>query len=121
MSPWHCSVAVTTSGSFITAHKWLHRQKFELIHRGNQPYFFREKSPLYEWEAEDVEFEHQYGQHLVVRRRGGEGQKGDNNNNRENEGIEKSDKADGLAMSERNMDKLAVLAILHKSVKLSSN
>ncbi|CAG8007298.1 unnamed protein product [Penicillium nalgiovense] len=93
MSPWHCSVAVTTAGEFITAHQSAHRQKFDLIKKDGQPYFFRESSPLFDWNA-SVDFEHYYGQNLVVRAR----------------------KQMDQELSDSDLDKLAHLAIQQKSV-----
>ncbi|CAI7649920.1 unnamed protein product [Penicillium bialowiezense] len=92
MSPWHCSIAVLANGKFITAHKSLHRQKFELVEKNGQPYFFRESSLLFKWDA-GVEFEHLYGRNLVVR-------------------VEKSRQE----LSESDLEKLALLAMQHKSV-----
>lgn len=93
MSPWHCSVAVTTNGTFITAHKASHRESFELIKKNDRPSFFRESSPLFVWDA-PVDFEHHYGQHLVVRTLDMAGQQ----------------------LSDSDLDKLARLAMQHKRV-----
>ncbi|CAG8273097.1 unnamed protein product [Penicillium salamii] len=97
MSPWHCSVAVLVDGKFITAHKSSHRQKFDLIEKSGQPYFFRESSPLFEWDAM-VDFEHFYGQNLVVR-------------------VQKN----WEEPSDSDLDKLALLAIQHRSVTFMSD
>jgi hypothetical protein len=97
MSPWHCSVAVTTDGTFITAHKASHREKFDLIEKHGQAYFFRERSPLFDWDAA-VEFVHHYKQSLVVRAH--------------------TQNWEGL--SDSDLDKLALLAIRHKSVTFMS-
>jgi hypothetical protein len=94
MSPWHCSIAVLANGKFITAHKSSHRQCFSLIEKNGQPYFFRETSPLFEWDA-NVAFGHHYGQRLVVR-------------------------TQSLELSDSDLDKLALLAIQHKSVTFMS-
>ena len=96
MSPWHCSVAVLANGKFITAHKSLHRQKFELVEKSGQPYFFRESSSLFKWEV-NVEFEHHYGQNLVIRGEKGRGE-----------------------FSDSDLEKLAVLAMQHNSVTFIS-
>ncbi|KAJ5341549.1 hypothetical protein N7541_010673 [Penicillium brevicompactum] len=96
MSPWHCSVAVLANGKFITAHKSLHRQKFELVEKNGQPYFFRESSSLFKWEV-NVEFEHHYGQNLVIRGEKGRGE-----------------------FSDSDLEKLAVLAMQHNSVTFIS-
>ncbi|KAJ5788030.1 hypothetical protein N7457_003020 [Penicillium paradoxum] len=97
MSPWHCSVAVRANGAFITAHKASHREKFDLVNRDGHPYFFRESSPLFLWEA-SVDFEHHYGQHLVIR----------------------TQDAIGHDLSDSDLDKLALLAIQHTSVTFMS-
>ncbi|KAJ5143029.1 uncharacterized protein N7515_001816 [Penicillium bovifimosum] len=92
MSPWHCSVAVTVDGTFITAHKASHREKYEPIEKDGRPYFFRERSALFDWDA-SVEFSHQYQQKLEIRGR-----------------------IRGEELSDADLDKLALLAIRHKSV-----
>lgn len=95
MSPWHCSIAVTTTGEFITAHQSTHRQKFDLIKKDGQPYFFRERSPLFDWDTR-VNFEHRYGQNLVIKAQ-----------------IDQE-------LSDLDLDKLAILAIQQKSVSFLS-
>ncbi|TDZ26084.1 Spore wall maturation protein DIT1 [Colletotrichum orbiculare MAFF 240422] len=65
MTPWHCAVAVDVHGNFKTGHVGVWRDTHELVHRNGQPYFFREKSDLYSWDAQ-VEFEHLYRGGLVV-------------------------------------------------------
>lgn len=66
-TPWHCSIAVGVDGSYRTVHATDVRKSHNLIYRHGQPYCFREKSPLYDWEDDVVEFEHLYPQGLVVR------------------------------------------------------
>ncbi|KAJ5617559.1 hypothetical protein N7537_002673 [Penicillium hordei] len=95
MSPWHCSIAVTTTGEFITAHQSTHRQKFDLINKDGQPYFFRERSSLFDWDT-SVNFEHHYGQNLVIKAQIDQG------------------------LSDLDLDKLALLAIKQKSVSFIS-
>ncbi|KAF4761155.1 hypothetical protein HAV15_007315 [Penicillium sp. str.  len=97
MSPWHCSIAVTTTGEFITAHHSTHRQKFDLIKKDGQPYFFRERSPLFDWDA-SVEFEHHYGQNLVIR----------------------VQKQIDQELSDLDLDKMALLAVQQTSVSFVS-
>lgn len=96
MSPWHCSIAVLANGKFLTAHRSSHRPKYDLIEKNGQPYFFRESSPLFKWDA-NVEFEHHYGQSLVVRKA-----------------------KEGQELSVLDLDKLALLAIQHKNVTFTS-
>jgi hypothetical protein len=97
MSPWHCSIAVLTNGAFITAHKSSHRQDFDLVEKNGQPYFFRESSSLFKWDS-NVDFDHRYGRNLVVRK-------------------QNQDEQD---LSDSDLDKLALLAIQHKSVTFMS-
>ncbi|PCH01316.1 Pyoverdine biosynthesis [Penicillium occitanis (nom. inval.)] len=117
MSPWHSTVAVTRNGTFVTAHKSQHRQddKYTLVHKGNQPYYFREKSELFEWEKSNVEFEHDYKQHLVIREVPVQKEECIDGSNRS---VSYTHQAEEL--SEVDLDKLAKLAILHKSVKFES-
>ena len=65
MSPWHCSVAVNVDGTFQTAHVGVLRETHDLVLRNGIPYHYRERSDLWNWEAE-VEFEHLYSGGLVV-------------------------------------------------------
>lgn len=118
MSPWHSTVAVTRNGTFVTAHKSQHRQddKYTLVHKDGQPYYFREKSELFEWEKANVEFEHGYNQHLLIKEIPVEREK--ECINCTNGSISDSDQAEEL--SEGDLDKLAKLAILHKSVRFES-
>jgi hypothetical protein len=118
MSPWHSTVAVTRNGTFVTAHKSQHRQddKYTLVHKHDQSYYFREKSELFEWEKSNVEFEHGYKQHLVVREV--PVQKEECNSGPIPDGDQTSNLTEEL--SEVDLDKLARLAILHKSVKFES-
>jgi hypothetical protein len=62
--PWHTSNLVCANGDIETADakklRNLGRQSCELITRNGKPYYFRERSELYEdWEL-DVEFQHDY-------------------------------------------------------------
>ena len=86
-------MAVTTAGEFITAHQSAHREKFDLIKEDGQPYFFRESSSLFNWDAR-VDFEHCYGQNLIIR----------------------AQKQIDPELSDSDLDKLALLAIQHRSV-----
>lgn len=118
MSPWHSTVAVRSDGTFITAHKSQHRQgeNYDLVCKGDQPYFFREKSELFKWEA-NVEFDHNYQQSLVVKekkiQKGGHETNGDGSHTDCNQNTKQE-------LSDADLDKLATLAILHKSVRFES-
>lgn len=70
MTPWHCAVAVDIYGNFKTSHVGTLKNTHEIVHRHGHPYFFRERSGLWEWDME-VEFEHLYGRGLVVRNAAG--------------------------------------------------
>ncbi|KAJ5664905.1 Pyoverdine biosynthesis [Penicillium maclennaniae] len=61
-TPWHASVAVGVDGSYRTVHAEDVRYTHDLIYKNGQPFYFREKSDLFNW-AEDgvsVKFEHLY-------------------------------------------------------------
>lgn len=100
MTPWHCAVAVDTHGNFKTAHAGDLRRTHDLVcgRRSGKPYFFRERSPLYQWEAK-VEFEHLYGGGLIVHNAGGPGQT-------------------KQSLSEADREKLSSLALLQKSIRI---
>ncbi|KAM5367387.1 hypothetical protein ACJZ2D_010032 [Fusarium nematophilum] len=74
MTPWHCAVAVDIYGNFKTSHVAALKNTHELVHRHGRSYFFRERSKLWEWDAE-VEFAHLYGRGLVVHNVAGPGQR----------------------------------------------
>ncbi|KAL8720598.1 MAG: hypothetical protein Q9225_002562 [Loekoesia sp. 1 TL-2023] len=66
-SPWHCSVAVGIDGSYVTVHSKDVRESHVPVLRDGRPYFFREKSPLYDWAEGRAELEHLYPSGLLVR------------------------------------------------------
>jgi hypothetical protein len=63
--PWHASVVVLSNGEIKTGRSQEFRKSYEVVMRHGRPYYFRERSPTYEWEAE-VEFQHDYDG-LIVR------------------------------------------------------
>jgi hypothetical protein len=63
--PWHASVVVLSNGEIKTGNSQDFRKLYEIITKNGQPYYFRERSPMYEWVAE-VEFGHDYDG-LIVR------------------------------------------------------
>lgn len=73
MTPWHCAVAVDIHGNFKTGHIATWKSTHEVVYRDGRAYFFREKSPLFEWDSE-VEFEHLYGGGIIVHNKGGASQ-----------------------------------------------
>lgn len=66
-SPWHCSVAVGTDGSYTTVHSKDVRESHVPVFRDGRPYFFREKSELYDWAEGRAELQHLYPSGLLVR------------------------------------------------------
>lgn len=68
-TPWHASVAVGVDGSYRTVHAEDVRETHDLIYKNGQPYYFREKSEIFDW-AQDgvsVKFEHLYPCGLIIR------------------------------------------------------
>lgn len=57
--PWHASVAVLSNGEIKTGRSREFRKLYEVVMKHGRPYYFRERSPMYEWETE-VEFQHDY-------------------------------------------------------------
>ncbi|KAJ5451648.1 Pyoverdine biosynthesis [Penicillium cf. griseofulvum] len=68
-TPWHSSVAVRLDGSYRTVHAEDVRDRHDLIYKNGQPYFFREKSSLFDWTENglSVKFEHLYPCGLIIR------------------------------------------------------
>lgn len=67
MTPWHASVVVGVDGSFRLAHADEVKDTHDLIYHGGRPYFWRERSPLYDFGDLKVEFEHLYPCGLIIR------------------------------------------------------
>ncbi|KAF2724383.1 hypothetical protein K431DRAFT_310319 [Polychaeton citri CBS 116435] len=66
-TPWHCVLAVGVDGSYSTIHSRDVRETHVLIHHNGQPYYWREKSPL--WDSFDqakIMFEPQYPKTLLI-------------------------------------------------------
>lgn len=63
--PWHASVVVLSNGEIRTGNSQDFRESHEVVTKNGQPYYFRERSPMYEWAAK-VEFIHDY-HGLIVR------------------------------------------------------
>ncbi|KAL9595341.1 MAG: hypothetical protein Q9219_006495 [cf. Caloplaca sp. 3 TL-2023] len=73
MTPWHSSVAVGVDGTFRTVHAANVRETHDLIYQDGRPYYFREKSPLFDFGDLKVEFEHLYPGGLIIRPAAGTG------------------------------------------------
>lgn len=65
--PWHASVVVLSNGDIKTGNSREFQKLYEIVMKNGRPYYFRERSPMYEWAAE-VEFDHDYDG-LIVRSR----------------------------------------------------
>ncbi|KAJ5673209.1 hypothetical protein N7507_002336 [Penicillium longicatenatum] len=67
-TPWHASVAVALDGSYRTVHAEDVRETHDLVYKNGQPYFFRERSDLFDWPSDglSVKFEHQYPCGLII-------------------------------------------------------
>ncbi|CAG8107369.1 unnamed protein product [Penicillium olsonii] len=68
-TPWHSAVAVGLDGSYRTVHAEDVRETHDVVYKNGQPYYFREKSSLFDWSENGllVKFEHLYPSGLVVR------------------------------------------------------
>jgi hypothetical protein len=66
-TPWHSSLAVGLDGGYGTVHSKSVRETHKLIYKDGRPYYFREKSELWDWEDEEVVFEPQYPNRMIVR------------------------------------------------------
>lgn len=65
-TPWHSSVALALDGSYRTVHAKDVRDTYTLIYHNDQPFFYREKSELWDWEDNIAVFEPQYPNALLV-------------------------------------------------------
>jgi hypothetical protein len=118
MTPWHCAVAVDARGRFSTAHAADLRDNYELVRSRDdgRPYFFREKTPLFDWDA-DVEFEHLYGGGVVVHNNSGSGNNSASDEEGAAAGEESKDTADKV-LSDSDKEKLVALAVLQGKIVL---
>ena len=68
-TPWHSSIAVNADGTFHTVHAEDVRETHDLIYKDGRPYYFRERSDLFDWRANGltVKFEHLYPCGLIIR------------------------------------------------------
>ncbi|KAJ8114760.1 hypothetical protein OPT61_g3437 [Boeremia exigua] len=68
-TPWHSVVVAELDGSYRSVQRHtVDQEKYELIHSKGRPYFFRAKSELFDWSAENcnVTFEHLYPTGLII-------------------------------------------------------
>ncbi|CAI7608850.1 unnamed protein product [Penicillium bialowiezense] len=68
-TPWHSAVAVGLDGSYRAVHAEDVRDSYEVVYKHGQPYYFREKSSLFDWTEDglSVKFEHLYPSGLIIR------------------------------------------------------
>jgi hypothetical protein len=71
MTPWHCCIAVTHKGEFKTAHAVSVREEYDLIFHEGQPYYFRDRDEVWNWNA-TVEFEFFYPRGVYVKAKSSE-------------------------------------------------
>jgi pyoverdine/dityrosine biosynthesis protein Dit1 len=64
-TPWHCCIAVSVDGSYKTVHAKEVSGTYVLVHKNGRPYFYREKSELFDFDKE-VDLEHLYPSGLKV-------------------------------------------------------
>ncbi|OJD28971.1 pyoverdine dityrosine biosynthesis [Diplodia corticola] len=69
-TPWHSSLAVARDGSYSTVHSKDVRDTHVLVARDDEacsPYYFRERSGVWDWEDDEVVFEPVCPNRMVVR------------------------------------------------------
>jgi Pyoverdine/dityrosine biosynthesis protein len=62
--PWHASVLVLSNGDIKTGDAKDFRDHFEIVNKNGRPYYFRERSALYDWSV-PVEIQHSYKEVLI--------------------------------------------------------
>ncbi|KAI0522108.1 Pyoverdine/dityrosine biosynthesis protein-domain-containing protein [Xylaria bambusicola] len=69
LMPWRSVVAIDSDGSYRTVFPDQIKDTHELIYRNGQPYFFREKSELFDWSSSGIEvtFEPLYPCGTIIR------------------------------------------------------
>jgi hypothetical protein len=65
-TPWHCTIAVGIDGSYRTVHVKDVRETHRLIYSNGLPYYYREKSELWDWDDDVAMFEPQYPSGLLI-------------------------------------------------------
>lgn len=62
MSPWHGTLLVSSDGSFSIKHRQELESdpKYELVYQNGRPSYFREKSDIYYWGNDEIDFEPAY-------------------------------------------------------------
>lgn len=67
-TPWHSTVAMGLDGSYRTVHAKDVKDTHTLVEHNGQPFYYRERSDLWDWNDEGVTFEPQYPSGILVRR-----------------------------------------------------
>ncbi|OKL58068.1 hypothetical protein UA08_06627 [Talaromyces atroroseus] len=62
--PWHASVLVLSNGEIKTGDAKDFRDHYEIVNKNGRPYYFRERSTLYDWSV-PVEIQHSYKEVLI--------------------------------------------------------
>ncbi|KAJ5548943.1 hypothetical protein N7513_006177 [Penicillium frequentans] len=68
LTPWHSCVAVDLNGVYRPVHTEDVRHTHDLIYKDGQPYYFRERSELFDWSKDGLlaRFEHLYPCGLLI-------------------------------------------------------
>lgn len=68
MTPWHGALVRKVDGSITMAHaSTIAGLNYELIYNGGRPFYFRERSTLFDWGELDVEFEYLYPTGILIK------------------------------------------------------
>lgn len=65
-TPWHSVCALSVSGDYYMGHAKDLKDTHNLVHHNGRPYYYREKSELWDWECDDVAFEPRYPNELHI-------------------------------------------------------
>ena len=65
-TPWHSCIAISIDGSLRTCHSQDVSGSHRLIERRGRPYYYREKSKLWDWDEDLVHVEPSYPRGLLV-------------------------------------------------------
>lgn len=68
-TPWHSCLAVNLDGTTTTVHAGEVAATHDLVYRNGKPYYYREKSDMWDWGPLEVDFEPLYPCGLLIRPR----------------------------------------------------
>lgn len=67
MTPWHCSIAAVATGEFRTVHAVSVRPHYDVVSKNGRPYYFRDRSQMWDWEGVDFEFFYPRGIKVIAK------------------------------------------------------